>query len=231
MRKPSPATVLAFLALVFAMGGFAIAANEQASTSAKKKVKTCYSKKTGELRVAVKGKRKCRRSEKKLVLNKRGVRGLRGATGAAGPKGATGAQGPAGPQGPAGTGGTGGGGVTLGPGVIGTEHLSDGLITAPKLAPNLITDNLLGLAIEYAESDHNSTAMKSVSAGCPAGTILTGGGGGATDGLFVPLQNVNLATIYSGPTINARAWTVTAAEVVPLPGNWTLIAYAICVRD
>ncbi|MGH2837784.1 MAG: hypothetical protein ACRDJY_05475, partial [Thermoleophilaceae bacterium] len=84
MRKPSPATVMAFLALVFAMGGFAIAANEQATTSAKKKVKACYSKKTGDLRVAVKGKRKCSRGEKKLVWNKRGLRGLRGPAGARG---------------------------------------------------------------------------------------------------------------------------------------------------
>jgi hypothetical protein len=220
---------MAFLALVFAMGGFAIASNEQATTSAKKKVKSCYSKKTGDLRVAVKGERTCRRSEKKLVLNKRGLRGPVGARGAIGPAGA---QGSAGPQGPAGlSGGSGGGGVTLGPGVIGTEHLSDGLITAPKLAPNLITDNLLGLKIEYAESDHNSTGVKSISAGCPAGTLITGGGGGATDGLFIPLQNPALATIYNGPIVNARGWSVTAAEVVPLATSWTLIAYAICIRD
>ena len=222
---------MAFLALVFAMGGFAIAANEQATTSAKKKVKSCYSKKTGDLRVAVKGKRKCRRSEKKLVWNKRGVRGLTGPIGARGQTGPAGAQGLTGPQGPAGLSGGSGGGVTLGPGVIGTEHLSDGSITLPKLAPNLITDNLLGLAIEYVESDHNSSATRSVTAGCPAGTILTGGGGGPTNGAFIPLANTALATIFSGPTINAKGWAVTAAEIVPFASNWTLNAYAICIRD
>ena len=221
---------MAFLALVFAMGGFAIAANKSATTSAKKQIKACYSKKTGDLRVKKAGKA-CKRGEKRLAWNKRGVRGLRGKAGPQGPQGDTGATGLTGAQGPAGLSGGSGGGVTLGPGVIGTEHLSDGLITAPKLAPNLITDNLLGLKIEYAESDHNSTGVKSVSAGCPAGTIITGGGGGATDGAFIPLQNPALATIYSGPIINARGWTVTAAEVALLPTSWTLIAYAICIRD
>jgi hypothetical protein len=221
---------MAFLALVFATGGFAIAANESATTSAKKQIKACYSKKTGELRIKKAGT-KCKRGEKKLAWNKRGVRGPRGPVGVQGPKGETGATGPTGAQGPAGVGGGSGGGVTLGPGSVGTEHLSDGSITAGKLAQNLINDQLLGLAIGYEESQHNSTATKSVTASCPAGTIITGGGGGATDGIFVPLQNVNLATIYNGPIISGRGWTVTAAEIVPFVSNWTLTAFAICVRD
>src|SRR5688500_16272074 len=140
---------MAFLALVFAMGGFALAANEQATTSAKKQIKACYSKKTGELRVKKAGK-KCKRGEKRLAWNKRGVRGPRGKAGAQGPKGDAGATGPTGAQGPAGLpGGGGGGGVTLGPGSVGTEHLADGSISAAKLAQNLINDQLLGLAIGY----------------------------------------------------------------------------------
>ena len=227
---------MAFLALVFAMGGFAIAANERATTSAnKQKIKACYSKKSGDLRIKKPGK-KCKRGEKKLAWNKRGVKGLRGPAGPQGPQGETGEQGPIGPtgaQGPAGSSGGsgGGGGVTLGPGSVGSEQLADGSITAAKLAQNLLNDNLLGLAIGYEESAHNSTAVKSVTASCPAGTIITGGGGGATDGLFVPLQNANLATIYNGPIISGRGWTVTASEIVPLGTNWTLTAFAICMRD
>ena len=221
---------MAFLALVLATGGFAIAANDTATTSAvKKKVKACYAKKTGELRVTVKGKRKCRRGEKKLVWNKKGVRGPAGPQGATG---ATGATGPAGPQGPAGlSGGSGGGGVTLGPGTVGEEHIADGSITVPKLAPDLITDDLLGLVIEYAESANNSNSPKSVYAECPVGTQLVGGGGGPTDGLFIPLSAVSSpTTIYNGPTIG-NDWFVSAYEVLGFGSNWQVTAYAICIRS
>jgi len=223
---------MAFLALVFAMGGFAVAANQSATTAAKKtKVKACFSKKTGELRVAVKGKRKCRRGEKKLVWNKRGVRGKRGAAGPAGATGQRGATGLTGPQGPAGLSG-GSGGVTLGPGSVGTQHLADGSITAAKLLPGVLTDNLLGLVVEYEETANNSASPKSVVAYCPAGTQIVGGGGAPTNGILVPLELPTLATTYSGPPGPASGWQVNATEIgLGLPGNWTLSSYAICIRD
>ena len=219
---------MAFLALVFAMGGFAIAANETATTSAKKQIKACYSKKTGDLRVKKAGKA-CRKGEKKIAWNKRGVRGLKGKAGAQGQKGDTGAPGPTGAQGPAGTGG-GGGGVTLGPGTVGTEHLADGSITAAKLAQNLITDNLLGLVYEHEASGPNGDAIKTATANCPAGTRLVGGGGGPTDSFLAPLSNNALVTTYNGPAALANAWRVNAFEVLPF-GSWALSSYAICIRD
>lgn len=216
---------MAFLALVFAMGGFAIAANDTATTSAtKKKIKACYSKKTGELRV--KGKHKCRRSEKKLVWNKKGVRGR---TGPQGPKGETGATGLTGPQGPTGPAGTGSGGI-LGPGTVGTDNIADGSITAAKLVQNLITDDLLGLVVEYGESANNSSSSKTAYAECPVGTQLVGGGGGTTDGLLVPINSLGLATSYNGPTIG-NDWAVTAHEVLALASNWQATAFAICIRS
>jgi hypothetical protein len=219
---------MAFLALVFAMGGFAIAANETATTSAKKKVKACYSKKTGELRI--KGNRKCRRGEKKIAWNKRGRRGPAGPAGPQGETGETGATGATGPQGPAGLSG-GSGGTTLGPGTVGTEHIADGSITVPKLAPNLITDDLLGLVIDTGESVNNSTtASKSAYAECPVGTQLVGGGGGATNGLLIGLNLPELTTVYSGPTIG-NDWYVTVSEVLPLASNWQVTSWAICIRS
>lgn len=231
MHKPSPATVMAFLALVFAMGGFAVAANDSATTSAvKKKVKACYSKKTGELRIKKAGK-KCKRGEKKLAWNKRGVRGKPGARGPQGPKGETGATGLTGAQGPAGLSGGSGGGVTLGPGSVGTDHLADGSITAAKLAQNLLNDNLLGLVIAYGESVNDGlTATKSVYAECPAGTQLVGGGGGPTNGLFVPFNLNSLVTSYNGPTIG-NDWFVSAHEALPFASDWQVTAFAFCIRD
>lgn len=220
---------MAFLALVFATGGFAIAANQSATTSAKKQIKACYSKKTGELRVKKAGK-KCKRGEKKLAWNKRGVRGLRGPAGPKGETGERGAIGPTGAQGPAGLSGGSGGGVALGPGSVGTEHLADGSITAVKLAQNLIDSNLLGLAYDYDATAHDGTALKTITSNCPAGTTLVGGGGGPTDGLLGPLSNSALATTYNGPAGSVGAWRVTAFEVLPF-GNWTLSSYAICIRN
>jgi hypothetical protein len=214
---------MAFLALLFAMGGFAIAANESGTTSAtKKKIKACYSKKTGELRV--KGNRRCRRSEKKLVWNKKGIRGPRG------PQGETGATGPTGPQGATGPAGTGGGGGVLGPGTVGTDNIADGSITAEKLAQNLITDDLLGLVIDVGESVNNNSTSKSAFAECPVGTQLVGGGGGTTDGLLVPINPIEVATGYNGPTIG-NDWAVTAHEVLPLASSWQVTAWAICIRS
>jgi len=213
---------MAFLALLFAMGGFAIAANDSATTSAtKKKIKACYSKKTGELRV--KGKHRCRRSEKKLVWNKKGIRGP------AGLQGETGATGLTGPQGPTGPAGTGSGGV-LGPGTVGTENIADGSITAVKLVQNLITDDLLGLVVKYGESASNSSGSKIAYAECPVGTQLVGGGGGPTDGLLVPINPIELATSYNGPTIG-NDWAVNAHEVLPLGSAWQVTAFAICIRS
>lgn len=67
-------------------------------------ITNCYHKRTGDLRVLVRGK-KCRKNERMIVFN---VVGPTGATGATGPAGATGAMGATGPAGPTGaTGSTG----------------------------------------------------------------------------------------------------------------------------
>lgn len=216
---------MAFLALLFAMGGFAIAANESAETAAnKKKIRACVAKKGGDVRVLKASKRRCHRNEKKLVWNKRGRKGRRG------PQGEVGATGLTGPQGPTGPAGSGGGGGVLGPGTVGTDHLADGSITAAKLVQNLITDDLLGLVIDVGESANNSDPSKTAYAECPAGTQLVGGGGGTTNGLLVPLNPTALATAYNGPTIG-NDWAVTAHEVVPLPSDWQVSAWAICIRS
>jgi hypothetical protein len=83
---------VAIIALVAALGGFAVASIPSGNGT----VYACYQKENGQLRVIDKDtKQACRASERALTFNQRGP------TGPAGPRGATG---PAGP--------TGGGGVT-----------------------------------------------------------------------------------------------------------------------
>jgi hypothetical protein len=104
LHKPSPGVVLALVAVVLAMGGFAFAAIPDRHGV----IHACYKKKKGSLRV-VSSSRKCTRRERALAWNKRGpssrggsgrrgprgLRGLRGRTGRTGPAGAPGKDGSA----------------------------------------------------------------------------------------------------------------------------------------
>ena len=221
---------MAFLALVFAMGGFAVAANQSATKSTT--IKACYSKKTGELRV-LKAKKRCRKSERALRWNKKGRRGARGATGPPGPAGATGAKGEAGaagatgPQGPA---GADGGPAVITDGAVGSAALADGSVTAGKLAPDAIhATQHLGLQIIRTETASDSTTPKTLHASCPAGKLLIGGGGGAIDGLGVPAL-FPVALSHNGFLFTGTSWVVRGYETTDVPNSWQLFAYAVCVR-
>jgi hypothetical protein len=88
--RPSPALVVALLALFVAVSGFAIAKIPGKGGV----IHACYKKKGGAVRV-VNGT-KCPRGAKALSWNQRGRRGRGGKTGAKGAKGAAGAAGAAG---------------------------------------------------------------------------------------------------------------------------------------
>ncbi|MCB0921222.1 MAG: hypothetical protein KDC08_05335 [Actinobacteria bacterium] len=79
-------------ATVAATGIIAIPAG---GASAATVYKACANKKTGQMRLVVKGK-KCKKKEKKLKWNVKGPKGGTGGTGATGPQGPAGERGPAG---------------------------------------------------------------------------------------------------------------------------------------
>ena len=216
---------MAFLALVFAMGGFAVAANQSAKST---QIKACYSKKTGELRV-LKAKKRCRRSERRLSWNKRGRSGTPGVAGPPGPAGPAGPAGEPGPQGPAGVSGVEGGGFTLANGSIGATHIVDGSITKSKLAPGALTVSGLALQIVVAESEADSNSPKSVAAGCPPGKTLVGGGAGAYEGLGVPFTGP-VALSFSNAFIGG-SWRARAYETSATSSNWRLTVYAYCATS
>jgi hypothetical protein len=215
---------MAFLALVFAMGGFAVAANQSATKS--KAIKGCYSKKTGELRVAVRGKKKCKRSEKRVKWNKRGPRGAQGVAGPAGAQGQQGIQGETGPQGPAGLNGA---DFTLTDGSIGTAQIADGSVTASKLAPGTLTVSGLAVQIVVAETADDSTSPKNAAAGCPLGKTVVGGGAAATDELGIPYDGP-VALSFSNAFIG-NSWRGRAYETTGTADSWRLTVYAFCMRS
>ena len=108
LRRPAPGTVLGLLALVLAGAGLAVAAVPDSSG----KISACYKKKSGALRVLVKGN-KCKRGERELAWNQKGPPGLPGSPGAPGQPGSPGADGQPGAPGSPGQPGASGFGATI----------------------------------------------------------------------------------------------------------------------
>jgi hypothetical protein len=225
---------MAFLALVFAMGGFAVAANESATST---KIRACYSKKSGALRV-VKGNKRCRRTERSLKWNKRGPAGARGPAGPIGAAGSTGAAGTdgqagaTGPQGPAGSdaqfnGAAAGGALT---GAFPNPGLAADSVGAAQLASSAIGYGDLGLQSALLASSSNNTSPKAVTAPCPSGTTVIGGTAFVTEaGNVTPLH---VALSYSGITGFSNGWHAAAFNTDnAYTGNWDVTALAVCMRS
>ena len=110
LRLPSPAMVVALIALAFSLAGGAYAARSLLAGGA---LRLCVSP-NGSLR-AVSGGRRCKTSEQLVAVNQQGRVGLRGPAGQTGPAGAAGPSGPKGDsgiQGPKGDAGAQGPGAT-----------------------------------------------------------------------------------------------------------------------
>jgi len=223
--------VVALIGLVAGMGGFAIAANQSATTQ---KIRACYSKKTGDLRV-VKGSKRCRRGERALRWNKRGPAGPAGPLG---PKGDQGEQGLKGePGAAAGFGGEAAGGVLSGtypdpgfaPGAFGTDALADGAVTANKLAATAVGASKLGLDYAISQSPVDSQSPKTALANCPSGTTIMSGSAAITDG---SAERKSVAALsYAGLFPFLNGWYATAYEPVGTSTTWAIQVVAICIRN
>ena len=140
-----------------------------------------------------------------------GPQGPAGADGAAGPQGPAGADGAAGPQGPAGADGAAG---SQGPqGIQGPQ--------GPQGPAGIDGTGVSGYELVSSVLGPGTTAAKSVTATCPGGKVVLGGGFAMSG-----LTNARL-TLQNGPA-SITEWTVALSELDPGSPSWTLTATAIC---
>jgi hypothetical protein len=206
-RRPSPALVLACVALAISLGGTGIAAStavpnnsvgtsqlkNDAVTSAKIKSGAVQSSEIKDGAIATNDVHNDAVTNAKLGKNavtstEVKDHSLLAADFAVGqlPRGPQGPPGPAGPAGPA------------GPGVGGLERRSD-------------------------QTSTDSTNSKSISATCSSGKRVLGGGARVTGDAAV---NVTISESY--PESGLDRWTAVARESDPTDAAWQLSAFAVC---
>jgi len=83
-----------------------------------------------------------------------------------------------------------------------------------------------GWVIVSKASVMDSASSHSVTANCPSGKEVLGGGFRQNNsGLPAPI-----VVQYSGPLGSSREWDVYGYEDSPYGGNWQVIAWAICAK-
>lgn len=185
------------LATLLILGGASLASGHNGDGTA---IHGCVQDQNGFVRI-VGADEACRTYERPLDWSIRGPQGPQGAAGPAGPQGPTGPQGIAGPQGPRGFEGP--------PGPPGP---------AGGLAGREVVTN------EYTAATSDYEFSYAVSANCPPGKIVIGGG------YEVEQEGVNeLRASYPGThTPGIDGWTVELGPDEDVDVD--LIVYAICVN-
>jgi hypothetical protein len=204
LRKPSPGTAIALVALFFALGGTAIAAHHYLITSTK------------QIKPSV---------LKKLKLP--GATGARGAAGASGPQGPAGPQGPQGAQGPQGPQGP--GAVTLT-----YDEKASSLPEGHPLGTLLgdtysasCSEPKAGevvLLVKFSTSDGSWNIDY---------TTVSGESGAFAGHIAIPAGTLTepLPVSFSVPAAKSEASTLSFVQLAPVRGNMTWSAYVQSVES
>lgn len=207
IRAITPATVIASLALLFALSGTAVAGALITGANVKNNSLSGLDILNESL-----GTKDVRNGSLLPKDFKAGALPA-GPQGPAGPAGPAGPQGPAGPNGPAGAKGPQGAKGATG-------------LVGPKGAKGDKGDKgdpgLSGYQVVAKKSAADSQD-KIVSVPCPAGKKALGGGALAFDGGY-PEE----ITIVGSYTTNGSGWLVIAKEIGPFAQNWEVNVYVIC---
>lgn len=108
------------------------------------------------------------------------------------------------------------------------DKLANGAIVASKLSTSFYEQLVRNVAYESKQSSSNSEPNKSVTATCPSGKEVVGGG----VRLEGELAEVSVTGSYPFSSGSSRTgWEAIAHETGPgQTGNWSVIAFAICAE-
>lgn len=118
----------------------------------------------------------------------------------------------------------------LGANSVSTGKLQDGAVTAAKLSTSFNAQLVKSASYATAASASNtSEAKKTVTASCPTGKQVVGGGAKVVGG------DVLVAVTESAPTApnsdgKRTGWTASASEAAASAVAWSVEAYAICAE-
>jgi len=121
----------------------------------------------------------------------------------------------------------------LGSDSVGTGKIQDGAVTAAKLAPTFSAQLVKDVSYAEATSASNTDAAKTVTATCPSGKKVIGGGArivGTTTTVAIT-QSSPGSDIAAFPPGGPGAWTASAAAIAPESNPWAVSAFAVCVAN
>jgi hypothetical protein len=112
---------------------------------------------------------------------------------------------------------------------VGTGKLDNEAVTSAKLSPTLWTQLLKNVTYVTETSINDSATAKSVTATCPTGKEVLGGGVKINSA-----ATVNVVPSESAPVVSATnsrvGWVAGGREFTAEEGSWQVVAYAICAE-
>lgn len=119
--------------------------------------------------------------------------------------------------------------ATIGPEAVTNGKIGKEAITAAKISTPLWFQLIKNITYVTETSVNDSETEKSVTASCPSGKEVIGGGARIN-----AASSVNVAVSASYPLVNSNngrvGWIATGREGGVEPGNWQVVAYAVCAE-
>lgn len=119
--------------------------------------------------------------------------------------------------------------LKIGPEAVTTGKIGNESISLAKLSTSLWRQVLKNVTYVTETSVNDSETEKAISANCPAGKEIIGGGAR----INAPAA-VNVALNQSYPVTNTNnsrtTWIASGREPVAEAGNWQIVAYVICAE-
>lgn len=118
----------------------------------------------------------------------------------------------------------------IGPNAVATGKIQDGAVTSTKLAAGLLAQLVKNVSYVTAVSPSNEEDKpKSVTAQCPTGKQVTGGGARIT-GAEVTTVALIESSPFLDPASKRTGWTASADAIAADAKPWAVEAFAICAE-